>query len=184
MTNPVLFRDATTGDLDSLVGIARNRAQHADRLRDADGGCLRYLVAIVEGRVAGFGLLVFTQPPTWPPIRRLPCMIDLFVAPELRGRGIGTEMIGFMEQAARNRGFHEIVLSVDPEHNTAAKRLYLRLGYVPLQKEPYLDHWRYTDSAGVAHEGQEMLIDLRKDFDAEAGAGLTHTPPDKAQRLS
>jgi len=60
---------------------------------------------------------------------RLPEIQDMFVLPELRERGIGTTLVHAAEQAARDRGWERISLSVSRDGNPTARRLYERLGY-------------------------------------------------------
>jgi ribosomal protein S18 acetylase RimI-like enzyme len=65
------------------------------------------------------------------------CGMALF--PEHRGRGIGTRLLAFGEQAARERGFRKLSLIVF-EQNTGAKRLYERTGYREVRREPVCPH--------------------------------------------
>jgi len=55
-------------------------------------------------------------------------LIAALVAPELRGRGIGTELMHESESVVCARGYRAIVLGVE-DSNPSAKRLYERLGY-------------------------------------------------------
>ena len=156
------FRDAAADDLDVLTAMRAGEAIHRDRLRDADGIHLRYFVLQQGTELAGFGLLVFEQPDGWPEVKLLPKMIDLWVRPGVRSQGIGSFMIGEMEAIARQRGHEGLHVSVDPEENQRAFSLYVRLGYEPLQKEPYLEEWSFTSSDGQRHEGRALNIDLCK----------------------
>jgi hypothetical protein len=73
-----------------------------------------------------------------------------------------------MEELARSRGCTHIYLGVDPVDNPRAHQLYLRLGYSPLQTQPYRLHWKFVDSGGDLHEGNDWRIDLVKDLSQEA----------------
>jgi ribosomal protein S18 acetylase RimI-like enzyme len=55
-------------------------------------------------------------------------MDGLFVAPEARGRGVGTRLLDAIAEEARARGYCEVRLDV-VEENTRARALYERLGY-------------------------------------------------------
>lgn len=165
--NDVRIRDARSEDLAGLValGYAESPAIHRDRIRDAAAYDVHYLVAVHRGAILGFGLLVLERPPTWPdtsPTAYLPLVIDLTVAEKSRGRGIGTQMIRQMEHLARTAGYTHLYMTVDPVENLRALALYIRLGYVPLQTEPYLTNWYFEDSDGFVHEGVMWTIGIEK----------------------
>lgn len=56
-------------------------------------------------------------------------MDGIFVAPEARGRGVGTALLGAIEREAVARGYHAVRLDVI-DTNTRARALYERQGYV------------------------------------------------------
>ncbi|MEK7475339.1 MAG: GNAT family N-acetyltransferase [Candidatus Coatesbacteria bacterium] len=161
-TKAILIRDATASDLPVLDAVRPGDAIHRDRIRDADGRILRYLLVEAGGLVVGFGVLVLAQPSSWPKMKHLPQMLDLFIRPDLRGHGYGRLLIAAMERMAKDDGHDEMRLGVDPEKNAAAMRLYARLGYVPIDPAPVEDRWEFVDSAGVVHRGVEMIIHMRK----------------------
>ena len=158
------LRDAVSGDLATLSVIKPTEALHRDRMRDADSAHIRYMVAEQENTIVGFGLLVFKSPETWTKMRFLPAIVDLYVKPNFRSQDIGTSMIHEMEETAFKRGCSEIFIGVDPDFNQRAYSLYLRLGYEPLEEEPYLEHWSFTTSDGELHEGDNWIIYLRKEL--------------------
>jgi GNAT superfamily N-acetyltransferase len=167
VTERLLVRDARPADLEGLAAVCYGDqpAIHADRLRAAALGHLRFLVAELDGDIVGFGLLVFSRPETWPGAGTsdgLPAILDLHVAESMRGRGIGTAMIQRMEEITASNGCTSLFLSVDPVENARAHALYARLGYRALQAEPYLDRWRFVDSEGMVHEGEDWQIELVK----------------------
>src|ERR671935_1699021 len=59
----------------------------------------------------------------------VPEIQDVFVLPELRRRGIATQLSDAAEELARARGWDRISLSVSQDGNEPAKRLYAKLGY-------------------------------------------------------
>jgi GNAT superfamily N-acetyltransferase len=67
---------------------------------------------------------------------QLPEIQDMFVLPELRERGIGTTLVHAAEQAARDRGWGRMSLSVSRDGNPSARRLYEGLGYTDAGVEP------------------------------------------------
>ena len=66
----------------------------------------------------------------------LPEIQDVFVLPELRHRGIATELTHAAEEEARRRGWDRISLSVSQGGNPEATRLYAKLGYVDAGAAP------------------------------------------------
>jgi GNAT superfamily N-acetyltransferase len=60
---------------------------------------------------------------------RLPEIQDVFVLPDLRRRGIASQLTHAAEAEARARGWDRISLSVSQDGNPAASRLYAKLGY-------------------------------------------------------
>lgn len=59
-------RDAEPGDVPALAAIkGPGEAVHLDRLRDAQGSDLRYLVLLDDEELAGFVLLVYRRPVYW-----------------------------------------------------------------------------------------------------------------------
>jgi GNAT superfamily N-acetyltransferase len=54
---------------------------------------------------------------------------DVWVLPERRGEGIGSDLTRAAERLAAARGHDRISLSVSLEQNPGARRLYERLGY-------------------------------------------------------
>lgn len=61
---------------------------------------------------------------------------DLWVQPELRGQGIGTQLIHGLMQRGREDGAAIACITVN-ESNTAARRLYARLGFVQRYRYSY-----------------------------------------------
>ncbi len=53
---------------------------------------------------------------------------DLYLVPEARGRGLGSVVLGLLEEQARELGLAALFLVVDPD-NTPAQRLYRRRGF-------------------------------------------------------
>lgn len=80
------------------------------------------------------------------------CGMALF--PEYRGRGIGTRLLAYAEQAARERGFGKLSLIVF-EQNAGAKRLYEKTGYREVRREPVRPHplIHYTGDAILMVKG-------------------------------
>jgi ribosomal protein S18 acetylase RimI-like enzyme len=65
------------------------------------------------------------------------CGVALF--PAARGAGIGSRFMALAERSARERGLHKTSLIVF-EQNEGARRLYERLGYREVAREPIYPH--------------------------------------------
>lgn len=61
-------------------------------------------------------------------------MDGIFVAPEARGRGVGSALLAAIEDEARGRGYRELRLDVI-DSNPRARALYERLGYCPVHTD-------------------------------------------------
>jgi len=160
-------RDARLDDLAALEAIkgAGSEMEHRDRLRDASRGEFRYLVLQAGEAVVGLACLVFRRPLTWSDaedLQRLPQIVDLQVLEGLRGRGCGTFFVSAIEDLARQAGCAELFLSVEPQGNPRAHALYQRLGYRQIQPEPYRSVWQFVDSGGLAHQGEDWVVDMVK----------------------
>jgi GNAT superfamily N-acetyltransferase len=66
----------------------------------------------------------------------LPEIQDVFVLPEMRRRGIASQLTHAAEGEARAQGWDRISLSVSQDGNPAASRLYAKLGYANVGAEP------------------------------------------------
>ncbi len=160
-----LVRDAVDTDVPALVAIKGTDALHRDRLREAQAANLRYLVLVVEQSVIGFAMLVFQRPASWSDaddMQHLPQIVDLHMQAAHRGHGYGSAFVGALERIAAAAGYRHLYLGVEPVDNPRAYALYRRLGYEPLQAEPYHNTWEFTDSAGAIHRGEEWVIDAVK----------------------
>ena len=93
------------------------------RLHQSDGF---YLVAWEGGEPVGHAHLALTSPLE---------VQDMYVLPELRGRGIGTTLLRAAEDEARVRGATRLTLTVGVD-NAGARRLYEHHGYAECELPP------------------------------------------------
>jgi ribosomal protein S18 acetylase RimI-like enzyme len=107
----------------------------------------------------GNGHLVVAGGADLRPVPEAGVLWQLAVHPLLQGLGIGTALVGELENRVRRRGRIEARLSVEHD-NPAAHRLYRRLGYSEhgsaVESWPVADGRRYVTVTTV----------LRKPFDA------------------
>jgi len=81
-------------------------------------------------RMAGFAIVEWTQEPGW----TMAYIETIEVAPEYRGKGIGSELLRRIEGSARGVGAEVVLLHVD-EENTGAIRLYQTHGFIYWSRE-------------------------------------------------
>lgn len=84
---------------------------------------VQFFIAHVEDRDCGY----FSS---WSGVAGVGMVEDLFVAPKLRNRGIGTALIAHCVDDARRRGAGIVTIGADI--GDRPKRLYARLGFRPL----------------------------------------------------
>lgn len=166
-------RDVGRTDIDVLARLKPPVALHRDRLRDAEAGALQYCVIEAEGAIVGFGCLVFRRPATWSDAgdaRNVPEIVDLFVTPEARGRGVASYFVRALEARAVARGEWTLFLAVSPQESAAAHRLYERLGYRALDPVPFRKQWAFVDLDGAQHSGSGWVIEMARDLRRRDGA--------------
>lgn len=160
-------RNAREADIPALTAIkgTGSEALHQDRIRDAQGGGFRYLVLLTGDEIIGFACLVMRRPANWPDAgdnQHLPQIVDLQVKESHRGKSYGSKFVHEIERIAAAAGSGQLYLSVEPAANPRAYAFYQRLGYQPLQSEPYLKAWKFIDSAGLIHHGEDWIVDMVK----------------------
>jgi ribosomal protein S18 acetylase RimI-like enzyme len=111
---------------DPVLDLARKRA-------DSPWGLL---VAAVDGAVVGTVMVGYDG--------HRGAVNYLAVAPEQRGRGIGSALMDAAETLLRARGCPKVALSVRAEH-AEVSAFYARRGYVP--------------ESGIGHWGLRLIVD-------------------------
>lgn len=157
----VTVRDANEADVPALAAVRSSEALHRGRLRDAQLGDLRYFVIQRDDIVIGFLSLVFRRPSSWSnhdDKQYLPEIIDFHIAEAQRGQGFGSQAIHAMERIAAEAGYQQLYIAVDPIDNPRAYALYQRLGYQPVQPEPYFHNWEAVDSDGNVDRGGSWQV--------------------------
>jgi ribosomal-protein-alanine N-acetyltransferase len=94
-----------------------------DELAMQDSGSRHYLVAILGGRVVGYGGMIFMDGAAH--------VTNVAVDVSLRRRGIATELMLDLAREARRVGMTSLTLEVR-ESNVTAQSLYRRFGFVPV----------------------------------------------------
>jgi len=154
----IVIRPACPTDLNALSELRPPRGLHEDRFEPDK----QYVLAEIDGKPAGFGVIHFRGDPMWERPEQVPLVMDVWVVPNLRRRGIGSRMIRALEQSARERGFSRVYIQVQADKNPRAVELYKRLGYQTLQSKPYPDLFHEVDEQGNVREGTEVIVDMQK----------------------
>jgi len=106
------------------------------------------VIALLSGDPAVAVALLTLRPNVWydGPVALLD---ELYVAPKLRGRGLGSALLTTAEAVTRQRGGELLEINVDGD-DTDARRFYERHGYVnsePGQDQPLLYYYRELGDA-------------------------------------
>ena len=128
----------------------------------ADG--VVYLVAWLGNLPVGHGLLKWDGSDDEPMSSELdgcPDIEDLFVVPEHRSRGIGSELLSHAEILAAQNGYRQIGLAVAID-NPRAMSLYERRGYVDAGFGEHRTSWAYLDADGLERQAIEVCHYLVK----------------------
>lgn len=113
----------------------RRRALYVDRLTRGTG----FLVLALEDQaVVGYALVCIEEGPddTFPVGARYAELFSLSVAPALRGRGIGSQLLDFVDRELESRSIRDLKIAV-MVGNTDAQRLYERRGLRPAETVLY-----------------------------------------------
>ncbi|MEW5854470.1 MAG: GNAT family N-acetyltransferase [Myxococcota bacterium] len=138
MASTPFLQPATAQDLPLLLELSRelNTLEHIpfnpDEMRPllrqllADANVGRLWLLRVDDETAGYAMLTFGFDLEYR--GRDAFITELFIRPPFRGRGLGTQALTLVLDAARNLGLSAVHLEVRPE-NGSAVRLYRNLGF-------------------------------------------------------
>ena len=120
---------------DDELSWEHRRALYQERLAAGRG----FLVlATMAEELVGYGFVCIEDGPddTFPVADRYAEVYSLSVAPSVRGLGIGTQLLDFIEQELAGRGVADLKIAV-MEGNEGARRLYERRGLRPAETVLY-----------------------------------------------
>jgi ribosomal protein S18 acetylase RimI-like enzyme len=143
MTPALALRRARPADLPAILPLVRRFYAHfgypydegekaralGELLADRNHGVV--WLATVDGALGGYALLSFYFSLEYG--GRTAFVDELFMEEAYRGRGLGTSMLGLLEEEARRLGLKAIHLESE-EENAGATALYLRLGFVDYRR--------------------------------------------------
>src|SRR5438094_3607191 len=133
-------REAEPGDLEAILAIYNDAVLHTTATYDYEPRTIEaqqqwletkraanfpVLVGLEKGAVAGFASYGAFRP--WAAYLYT-VENSIYVAPEQRGRGVGTAILGRLIDIARSRGLHAIVAGIDAT-NEASLKLHAKFGF-------------------------------------------------------
>ncbi len=138
--------------------------KHRQRLAMQQSKDAVYLVAWLNGKPVGHLLLCWGGSPHEPMASQFcgcPNIEDLWVSPDLRSYGIGSQLLSAAEELTREQGFRWIGLGV-AIGNVRARDLYRRRGYHETPAGRFEHDTSYVDEAGQERQGTETDVYLVK----------------------
>lgn len=166
---PFDLRHATDADLPALEALPFSgglRSKHRDRFERQQRDEMTYLLATDGDEIVGH-LLLKWDCPSDPHVRALipPCseVEDFVVAPNLRGQGIGSEMLAVAGARSVERGVTRLGIAVGVE-NPSARALYERRGFVFVAGSEHRVSWLAPGEAGREVREHEDCVYLVKDL--------------------
>ena len=150
--------------LDAHLDARRLAGRHAERYERQREGALAYLIAWRDGLPVGHALARWTGAmDEFVSARIADCahIEDLFVVPELRSCGAGSQILAHAERLALERGFGRIGLAVGID-NPRARALYERRGYADAGFGIFEIGGTYRDAGGVERRWREVCEYLVK----------------------
>jgi GNAT superfamily N-acetyltransferase len=164
MSGEIKIRQATMEDLEQLCKVRNNEKLFKEYLEECDGEKSYFLVAEIEKKIVGFGLVYLDTTKKGKRKSHLPKLSDLYVAEEYRKKGVATSLVKARETLAKQYGHSHIYVSIDPNESAEMICLAKKLSYMPIQPQPYLVSAIYYDQDGQPYEKQYFRIDFKKDL--------------------
>lgn len=152
-------------DLERLLSVKNDVSVHRDRLCRQKEGKAVYLGAFINNCAIGYVLLSLdNKEDVMLDTNHEKCadMIDLLLIEPLRNYGVGSRLALSCEEVCREKGIPYLGLDVNPTDNSAAKRLYERLGYHAVGKVHLDGVYEYTDEQGNQMKYEDWCIDMIK----------------------
>jgi GNAT superfamily N-acetyltransferase len=149
-----IIRVANRNDLSGLCNIRNNIDLFTNYLNQYEKNEVYLVIAEQNEIILGFGILKLRG-------GLLPKLSDLYVKENYRGHGIGSDLIRFRENIARDLGFSEMFVSVDPLENPKMISLIKRHGYQPISEE-YIKTAIFYNEDGTTYIKTYTRIDLKK----------------------
>ncbi|MFS0876338.1 GNAT family N-acetyltransferase [Solibacillus isronensis] len=145
---------ANENDLSGLCNIRNNKDLFKKYLMQFEKKEVYLVIAEQIELILGFGVLKLKG-------TLLPKLSDLYVKEEYRGNGVGSDLIKYRENIARDLGYSEMFVSVDPIENPKMIKLIKKHGYEGIS-DPYLKEAVFYNDDGTTYNKTYIRIDLKK----------------------
>ena len=159
------IRRIEESDLNRLLLVKNDASVHVERIRQQRDGKAVYFGAFINNCAVGYVLLSLdnkTDVMSYTNHEKCADMIDLLILEPLRNCGIGSRLVSACEECCKELAIPYLGLDVNPTDNSAAKRLYERLGYHAVG-DIHLDGvYEYTDEQGKQGQYEDWCIDMIK----------------------
>lgn len=160
----VKIRQATMVDMEQLCKVRNNEQLFREYLEECDGERAYFLVGEIEEKIVGFGLVYLDITKRGKKKSHLPKLSDLYVAQEYRKKGVGKALVEARELLAKQYGYSEIYVSIDPFESIEMINLAKKLDYEAIQAQPYQVTATYYDKEGQPYEHKYFRLDFRKNL--------------------
>jgi L-amino acid N-acyltransferase YncA len=162
-----LLRPLAHGDAEEVLVFARSLPAHdlmflrrditkpetvAHWLEEVDQGLALVVIAEIDGRMAGYGMLSLNDL-DW---SRHLAELRVLVHPDFRETGLGRAMIREVFALAVNRGVEKVIARMTLDQ-TSARSLFQELGFRP----EALHENEVKDRAGKLHDVLRMAVDVQ-----------------------
>ena len=164
----LFIRPAREEDLESLAAnfnCAYGRS-HRDDILDQEAGHVSFLLAILNGDIAGQGFVNWSGPRD----QEIACLYSdcpeiyrFDVLETLRSKGIGSALLTAFEEEAQAREFQRIGLGV-AHYNHRARALYERSGFKPVDPQSYIDSYVYENEKNEVVRAEDACAWYIKEF--------------------
>lgn len=171
-TVKALIRQATPADVEQIIAApwTANLAQtHDERSAAQARGVAVYLVAVIDGEIAGHLFLKWDGPDGDVLRSKLaPCaeIEDLRVSEPLRSRGIGSALLAEAAALIAAHGQARLGLAVGVD-NHRARALYERTEFRQADIAPFDVRWQYRAPTGALAWGSERCTYMVRRVDSE-----------------
>jgi L-amino acid N-acyltransferase YncA len=163
----ISIRPAKTSDIPAITRIYAPAVEHgtasfeldapdetemARRLTDLMGAGFPYIVAAIDGALAGYA---YAGPFRTRPAFRLTIENSVYIAPDMQRRGIGRALLAALIEACAARGYRQMIAVIgDSSKQAASIGLHEALGFrhVGILDHVGFKHGRWLDSVLMQRE--------------------------------